>query len=238
MDASEPILTKERFWSRRKLVPCIASVATALLLAGLVILLSASKNELIDSVPFREKSRLSFLGPLQPPISRAWEKLRSTWAKAPLSVKIDHHVVSNPWELFQMLGTPVLTNQAGVTAWILNSERTKAVLDRTDLVKDHGADILSDGDLGFSIHQSHEVRFRPRPGSGHSTELAVAAGSDMGLTLKEFALTNSPNAPTKHPSMRPFGVRVTIPKGSSLLLLGPRTEFDPWARFCTLFVPD
>ncbi len=236
MNPPEPHAGKRPFWKRRRfLVP-----ATALMLVVVGIFLAAvvgPRNGLIDWMP-GQRSTPRFLGPLQPPVNRAWQSLSSLWSKPPPKVRIDYHVVNRSSELLPLFGTPVLTNQAGVTAWILDPERLKSVMDRTNLVGNQGAWIGPPGKLGARVLQNHSVAVEPKPGSGHSTELSVVVAAGTFVASKNHARTTFPNAPTNHPALWPFGVRVTIPKGSSLLLLGPAVDFDPAARFCVLFVPE
>lgn len=239
MEANETSGTGRRFWSRRKVVVAIAAIGAVVLLAGLLVAFSAPKNELLTEMPTNQ-SRLRFLGPLRQPVSAAWQRFRKTWSNPPPKIAIASHIIRMPQEFLPELGDPVLTNQAGVKVWILDPNRTKSVLNRPGLA-DYGPRQEWTGLVGSTdtwLVKRLLVQVRPTQRSKTATNLEVGVGFADLVTYLPSKDTKSQNAPARHRAPLPFGVRVTVPKGSSLLILGPTFVTDWAPRFCTLFIPE
>lgn len=231
--SSKPSDQKKQFWSRRKLLAAIASVSAVILLAGLLVWFSAPKNELLAEMP-TQQSRLRFLGPLQQPVSDAWQRFRKAWLKSPKMIRIDCRTIRDPAVILSGLGSPVLTNQSGLSVWILDSEETKKARSqytaRNELLG-------NDGILSWSVVRGRLVRFRPTQTSRNALALDIVVENGRTVALPQGGLATFGDAPTNHPALFPFGARVVIPKGSSAVLLGPATDFNPSLRFSVLLLP-
>ncbi len=236
MDANETFGVKRRFWSRRKLVVFAVSVATVILLAGLLVWFSAPKNELLTEMT-TQQSRLKFLGPLRQPVSAAWQRFRGAWIKPLRLITYSSYQLSAIAPLPADLGAPVLTNESGVAAWILGAAMTESALKKLNLVRFDRKATVPDGTWGPAFIQGHRAQCRPRSSPNQQTSLEVFV---FGEALQGQFQARSPQAlpSTNHPSLKPFGARVTVPNGSALLILGPIPEFDPANRFAGLFIPE
>ena len=239
MEANETSGVKRRFWNRRKLLVVIASVATVVLLAGLLVWSSAPKNELLTEMP-TQQSRLRFLGPLRQPVSAAWQRFRRAYLKSPPASMMGCYQIKRPMRVPVDFGEPILTNDAGVRVWLLNAKTTKDALSWPDFVEMGVKAMASEDHWLPSFLYSPQVPFRARKRHGLDTELEVFFSKEVlseasGIRKGSYSLV-----PTNHPSLHPFGIRVIIPKGSSLLLLGPEVDESrpPTSRFTGLFVPE
>lgn len=239
MTANEPPKPLNRFRSRRKLMVAIASVSVVILLAGLLVALSAPKNELLTEMP-TQQSRLRFLGPLRQPVSAAWQRFRATWIKPPPVVFLTIPQVSNERMLVSEAGTPDLINDDGVSVWILDAAKTKIALagqSSSIALRAASAPGISVGSFGDSHHR---VQFRLSFRSRTESDLAVLVEPGIIEVPKPHTLGRPAQPPftiLTNASFKPFGARITVPKGSSVLLQGPITGSDPTNRFIGLFVP-
>lgn len=237
MEANKTTEAKRKFWSWRMLLVAVTAIAAIALLAGLLVAFSAPKNELLTKMP-TQQSKLRFLGPLRQPVSDAWRKFRAAWLKPPTTVKVGFRSISNPAAFASEMGTPILTNQAGVSVWILDPKRTKSVLRRSDSFSSKSNHTLSEGGTGAELVKRHEVMLRLTMPSNDSTSFDVFAMPGAFRSASGARSATFKDAPKNHPAFAPFGAQVTIPQGSSVLLLGPTTDFDPSARFGLLLIPE
>ena len=236
MEANETSGVKRRFWNRRKLLVVIASVATVVLLAGLLVWFSAPKNELLTEMP-TQQSRLRFLGPLRQPVSDAWQRFRKARLNPAPTIPLITYQLDTTQGLPPDLGLPTLTNEIGVSAWIVPKDKIDALLKKPELVRFDSDGPAADGEwvLTFVKEFPALCRIRKRTGGGHGIEVFVVPG------YGEISGTNtigSGTASTNHPSLKPFGAQVTAPKGSAVLILGPIPESNRTDRFVGLFIPE
>lgn len=223
-----------RFRSRRKLLVAIAAIGTVVLLAGLLVWFSAPKNELLTEMP-TQQSRLRFLGPLRQPVSVAWQKFRATWIKPPKPVPFTMHRLDGSVGLLGDLGSPLLTNSLGVCVWIVEEKTIQSILKKPGLVQNRSDPFSASPlmrNLGGSYQQSFEIQERSFGGCAVNFVGKISPGMFIG------AAGGTVIPPKDHPSLKPFGVRVSVPKGSAVLILGPVTEFNPTLRYFGLFVPE
>ena len=222
--------------NRKKRALVVASAVTVILLAGLLVWFSAPKNELLTEIPTRQ-SRLSFLGPLRQPVSAVWQKFRATWIKPPQFVTYRSYQLNTTVPLPADLGAPVLTNAAGVMVWILDAGMTKSTLKRPNLASFGGKAASPQDAWGPAFVQNHrsQCRLRSRPDHQTDFEVFVFGGVPPGQSTGQTA---PPHASTNHPSLKPFGARVTVPNGSAVLILGPLHELHQTNRFAGLFIPE
>lgn len=239
MDANETSGLKRRFWNRRKLLVAVAAVGAAVLLVGLLVWFSAPKNELLTEMP-TQQSRLRFLGPLRQPVSAAWQRFRRAVLKSSPSGMMGCYQIKRPMHAPVDLGEPLLTNDAGVRVWLLNAETTKEALKRPDFVEIGGRTTASEDQWLPSLLFSPQVPFRARKRYGADTELEVFFSAETLRAASGIQKGSYSLVPTNHPSLRAFGIKVTIPKGSSVLLLGPEVDESrlPLSRFAGLFIPE
>ncbi len=229
MDANETSGTGKRFWSRRKLVVLIASVVAVILMAGLVVRLNASRNELITELP-KHQSQFSYQ------ISRAWQRVEKALFGPTPNLDVTFYSVTDPNALALGAGKPVLTNEAGVSVWILDAAKTKvAMATRSfeNFPSQHsfaqGMTWGAIGDFPDQLHFAHMFHSRKE------ADLALLVGP-------QWIMTGPPGGPPTgsriqtNTSVKPFGARITVPNGSSVLFLGPRDEPGRAGRFCRLVV--
>lgn len=229
---------RRRFWNRKKFVVVVASVATVILLAGLIVGFSAPKNELLTEMP-TQRSRLQFLGPLRQPVSAAWQRFRAAWIKPPQFVPFSSYRLDVSVSLPSDLGPPLLTNSLGVCVWIVEGDSIQDILRKPGLVK-----------YRWQSFPASELPPPPptRYGGPYDERFEIQEHSFGGLTLNFVgrihqtvfigAAPGTTVPPMDHPSLRPFGAHVLVPKGSAVLILGPVTEFNPTLRYFGLFVPE
>lgn len=236
MEANETTGEKRRFWNRRMLFVASASTAAVVLLAGLLVWFSAPKNKLLTEMPTHQ-SRLWFLGPLRQPVSAVWQKFRATWIKPPQLVTYRSYQLNTTSPLPADLGAPILTNAAGVTVWILDAAMTESALKRPNLASFGGKATSPQDAWGPAFVQNHRSQCRLRSRPDHQTDFEVFVFG--GIPPGQFAEQGTPTLlSTNHPSLKPFGARVTVPNGSAVLMLGPIPEFNQTNRFAGLFVPE
>ncbi len=198
MNPPEPPAGKRPFWKRRRLLvagAAIAFVAVGVLLASL----PGSKSQLIDTMPVQQ-SRLKFLGPLQPPISRAWQRFKNAWLEPPPNVHLSVPVLTDPDALVSGAGKPVLTNVEGVSVWIIDAAKTWSETRGTS--GRGGPSSASRGMLSGSVgFPSYTAQFRLLSHSQKENDLAVFVVGPRSFGVPTFVPPVSPPGPFSMPSI-------------------------------------
>lgn len=236
MDANETYGVKRRFWNKKNLLVATTSAATVILLAGLLVAFSAPKNELLTEMP-TQQSRLRFLGPLRQPVSAAWQRFRAAWLKPPPLVSFSSYQLEPNSGVLPDLGLPILASDSGVRVWLVQEDQIPAVLKRPGLVGFGFKDSSPAGSWTplFTQKQPAFCRIQKRSSGSHELDVFVMP---LNLPSNSSGKNAGSTGPTNPKPLKPFGAHVAVPKGSAVLLLGPKPEFGSTNQFAGLFVPE